>query len=302
MTLGAKVVLSAVLLVAACAPIRMGQTQATLVDLLDRQARCDAERVSRAPDQRRATECIEISDALAKMAGELAEEARKTGASAPNAVFFYRRAATAAWRSELPKAMKDAITYAKAGTDICARAGAASEVPPGDCALAALIPALVTHDEGLIAFRPLSRPDGVGNQEARLVHLLGKEYGNKKWPTDAPLVGASNSAYSGWQTLREAAAKAACHKAVDRSVQDYVRYVHADMVNNLHSMSQTIANAAGPSHADNDSEYKKVCEKESVTRSLYDAAFHERVKSELWCRWQYAKRNPPACPAPAPGG
>lgn len=299
MTLRSKTVLSAVLLVAACAPIRMGETQATLVDLLNRQARCDAERTpaSGVLDQRRATECIEISDALGKMATELAEEARKTGTSKPNAVFFYRRAATAAWRSEVPNAMNDAITYATAATNICPQPGEASEIPPGDCALAALIPALVTHDKGMIAYRPLRRTGGL-NEEPKRVLLLGEKYSEKKWPDGVPLVRASHSAYEGWKMLHDTAAKRACDEALDPSVLAYVQVVHTDMVENLHSMSRTMADAAGSTHSDAD--YNKVCETDSVKASLQGAAFHERVDNELWCRWQYAKGNKPACPKPKP--
>jgi hypothetical protein len=297
MTVRSKLILPALLLVAGCAPLRMGETQATLVDLLNRQERCDSQRAAGALDQRSATECIEISDALVKMAGELGEEARKTGTSKPNAVFFYRRAATAAWRSEVPKAMNDAITYAKAATEICPKPGAESEIPPGDCALAALIPALVTHDQGMIAYRPLSRSDGLGDQEERRKLLLGADYATKTWPADAPLVDASKSAYGGWTMLRAAAVKNACDKALDPSVQDYVGRVHADMVKNLQSMSRTMSNAVpGLPHADG--EYAKVCEKDTVTsdQGKRDAKFQERAKSELWCRYRYAASNKPACP------
>ena len=288
------------LALAACTPLRMGESQATLTRLLARQAQCDLDAKKSALDLRKATECGEVTDGLVKLASELAEEARKPGTSAANAVFFYRRAATAAWRSEQPKAMQDALTYARAGTQLCPGERQASEIPPGDCALMHVIPSLVAHDEGVLAYRSLTASTPP-NKAARQRLLFGDDHDKPLDASSTPIGAASGKTYAGWIALREAMPQA-CRAGVDESVRTYVGTVHADMVMNLQRIHEQIFLAADKAYTDTD--YASVCEVRAGQdgraigvrfRSQSSDILRERANGEAWCRWQFAKQNPPAC-------
>ena len=288
-----------------CTPLRMGESQATLTRLLEGQAHCDAAAKKPPLEVRRAIECREVADGLAKLAGELAEEARKPGTSAANAVFFYRRAATAAWRSEQPKAMQDAVTYARAGAQLCPRERQASEIPPGDCALMHLMFGLVAHDEGVLAYRSLlaSTP---GSKPERQRRLFGNDHDKPLDASSTPMGTASGKSYAGWIALREAMPQA-CRAGVDESVRAYVGTVHGDMVMNLQRVHEQVFLAADRVFTDAD--YAGACEVLAAQdgraigvrfKSQSTDILRERANGETWCRWQFAKQNPPACPAVKP--
>jgi hypothetical protein len=295
------VVIAAALIVMACTPLRMGESQSALSQLLERQRACDAKKAeNKLTNPKDVAECIDTSGGLVALAREMAQEAGKPGTNAPNAVFFYRRAATAAWRSEEPKAMQEAITYAKAGSDLCGGDRSRSEIAPGDCALLSLIPAAVTHDEAMIAFRALENEvAGKGTPETL------REY---TAPTATPLAGVgaelntrigapAQRAFEGWSLLGDAL-PAICRSDVDPSVRNYANIVRQDMINNLKLIYDRIELRTGRGYASGD--YDAAC---VVTRqgdkissvgisSLADRDdLPDRVTRAAWCRWQTAQRN-----------
>lgn len=148
---------SIALLVAFCAPMRMGVQETTLEKLLEQQAQCDTLRkkgfereISDDTEQKRMMlTCQNNAVALEKVSGEFAAEAKKQRDPA-NQVFWFNLAATAGWKSQTSKGMQDAITYADEGVRIC---NTTAGIQPGDCAYMHVTHAFVANDMVALEFR-----------------------------------------------------------------------------------------------------------------------------------------------------
>jgi len=140
---------AAMIVITACAPMQMGLHQSALEQLLEKQDKCDALRKSNFEgvdrDQQNALiiTCENNKSALEMAAQEYAAEAAKAATIAANKVFWYRLAATAGWRSQRDSAMADAITYADEGIQICKKNDG---IQPADCAIMHVIHAFVAND------------------------------------------------------------------------------------------------------------------------------------------------------------
>ena len=141
------------ILVVACTPMRMGLQEATLENLLEKQADCDRLRQNGFGSNAEMVECQNNSNALEKAAGEYAVEGgRQTNPA--NSVFWYSLAATAGWQSRRSQGMQDAITYADEGVKIC---DDNPGIQPGDCAYMYAIPAFVANASVATLFIDLDR-------------------------------------------------------------------------------------------------------------------------------------------------
>jgi hypothetical protein len=190
------------LLTVACTPMRMGLQEATLERLLEKQATCDGLRKQGFETDAEMIECQNNSNALEKSAGEYAAEGSRQGQAA-NKVFWYSLAATAGWRSQRPRGMQDAITYADEGVKICD--DNPGGIQPGDCAYMYAIPAFVANESVGTAFLDLKNQAGnaanrTGSEKKK---ALQKLYLSLQ-PNGATRIEtmASSLLRDGWQTLQ----------------------------------------------------------------------------------------------------
>jgi hypothetical protein len=282
-----------------CTPMRMGETQVSLSRLQEKQDACDAK--MDAPltlDDRSIAECLDTSNALAALAQEMAQEAGKANTSRPDAVFFYRRAATAAWRSEQPKSMQDAIGFARATMELCADRSR-SEIAPGDCGVVQFIEANVTHDRAMLAFRRLKADiDAKLPSERKPIYLSDS-------PT--PLAGAAaelntqlgnlaQRAFEGW-SLTDKAAPAICSIDMDPTVRQYATALRKRMGSNLKSLYDAM-NATLPFGSSySEGNYDAACRPESggvtITPLPGRNTLEDRVNLAAWCRWRTIVQSKP---------
>ena len=149
---------AAMVVITACAPMQMGLHKSSLDQLLKEQDKCDELRKSNFKgvdkDQQNALiiTCENNKSALEMAAQEYAAEAAKVGTLSANKVFWYRLAATAGWRSQRESAMADAITYADEGTQICRKNDG---IQPADCAIMHVIHAFVANDTVALMYADL---------------------------------------------------------------------------------------------------------------------------------------------------
>jgi len=191
-----------VLFAAACSPMRMGLQQATLERLLEKQALCDQMRKTNFKNNSEMIECQNNRNALEKSAGEYANEGARLGHPA-NKVFWYSLAATAGWRSQRPRGMQDAITYADEGGKICEDNPG---IQPGDCAYMYAIPAFVTNESVSIGFIDIDRKaenaekkETVAERKKALQELLLSLQPNGSTRIEAM---ASTLLWDGWASLQ----------------------------------------------------------------------------------------------------
>lgn len=291
---------------AACTPMRMGESQATLDRLLVRQAECD--RTPQGTDGKALLDCANVKDSLAKLASELAVEARKMNTSAPNAVFFYRRAATAAWRSEEPKAMDSTAEYADEGISLCGAEPGKNGIPPGDCALLGTISSLALADRAALEFKELRTvADGAASTTEKVKIYQAPSDTAATTRVTAPgvtrLGASSQRIFTAWVRLSAGLGqKNICGAEVHDSVRKYVRDQETFVTGNLKVVSDIARRTVPPQDAD-PATYAEWCE--SLDRggiALKDIPgkmdLTLQVHRWAWCRWKWAddhKSKPEAC-------
>lgn len=291
-------VMAATALLVACTARDMGTADANLATLVVKQLECrkDTDHFSLPyKSLEAAATCESVASGLVSLSLDAAEAAGETGIDPRNAVFFYRRAATAAWQSHVPEALADVAVYASAGLNIC---DSDENIQAGDCALLAVLPALAGHDAAARDLAALKQVDYLSPAGSVAAATPAQ-------PAETRLGDVSRRMFEAWRGLRGATSRF-CAAAVHPSLRGYVRAQDETILTNLQGVADKAARLLSPLPLMTRARYDTLCEEMDGTLPdvrLQDASESVPLASRLhglaWCQWQravrYRQKNPDLC-------
>jgi hypothetical protein len=166
----AAVALILALLLGGCAARSFSSLQADYRDVVDRRATCAAPGAT-------VEQCTAVDGAVLVDIARRARESTADAADERTRIGLLRLAAAAGWTSRLPEGFEAARAAAEEGQARCAKLSPERFGAPRDCALLALAPAFVAHQETVGLLAALKRPGGAAAPgDLERLRALSRDY------------------------------------------------------------------------------------------------------------------------------